>query len=283
MISFKKRTKENKQTLILDTSGIIDGRILAIAKAGFVPETIVVPQFVIAELQYLADTGDSQKRERARFGLDVIRELQDLRRTRVVVAREQFSKIKEVDDKLIALAKQYGGFLYTTDFNLNKVAQIEGVTVLNVNELAQALRPPRLPGERVEIKITQAGQDKTQGVGFLEDGTMVVVEGAGRLINHKVSVQFSRILQTHAGKMMFAVLTSKPAMAQVDKATIRPVNHVRQRPGIKQQNQPKKQPEARPIAKPRAVWHSGSSPNKHHRHTPEDSLLQAIERQSRDN
>ncbi|HEU5188035.1 MAG TPA: TRAM domain-containing protein, partial [Candidatus Saccharimonadales bacterium] len=115
---------------------------------------------------------------------------------------------REVDDKLIALAKQYGAMLYTTDYNLNKVAQIEGVTVLNVNELAQALRPPRLPGERLEIKITQVGQDKTQGVGYLEDGTMVVVEGASKLLGKKVLVQFSRMLQTQAGKMMFGVLPS---------------------------------------------------------------------------
>jgi uncharacterized protein YacL len=208
MNPFKKNRNNSAQgqTVILDTCALIDGRILAIAKAGFVPHQIVVPQFVIAELQHLADTGDSQKRERARFGLDVVRELQDMRRCVVNIAREQFNNIQEVDDKLIALAKQYSAMLYTTDYNLNKVAQIEGVTVLNVNELAQALRPPRLPGEQVEIKITQVGQDKTQGVGYLDDGTMVVVEQAGRMVGQRVRVEFSRILQTQAGKMMFAVM-----------------------------------------------------------------------------
>lgn len=212
---FKKQKDTRRNGMILDTCALIDGRIIAITKAGFVPQDLVIPQFVIAELQYLADHGDSHKRERARYGLDVIRELQDLRRASVTIAREPFSHIKEVDDKLIALAKQYSAMLYTTDYNLNKVAQIEGVTVLNVNELAHALRPHRLPGEQLELKITQVGQDKTQGVGYLEDGTMVVVEKAGSKVGQKVVVEFSRMLQTQAGKMMFAILPDKaPALQQ---------------------------------------------------------------------
>lgn len=212
-----KKPAERAQSIILDTCALIDGRIIEIARTGFVPELIVVPQFVIAELQYLADHGDTQKRERARYGLDVIRELQDLRRCTVQIAREKFSDIHEVDDKLIALAKKNGGMLYTTDYNLNKVAAIEGVIVLNVNELAQALRPPRLPGERLTIKITAQGQDRTQGVGYLEDGTMVVVEQAGRRIGDKVQVEFSRMLQTQAGKMMFATLVKQPQSARVQR------------------------------------------------------------------
>lgn len=194
------------QSVVLDTSGLIDGRIVQIAKAGFVPQNIVVPQFVIAELQFLADHGDSHKRERARYGLDVIRELQDIKRVDVEIARHKFDAIREVDDKLVALAKQMGAMLYTTDFNLNKVAQIEGIIVLNVNELAQALRPNLLPGERVTIKLTQVGQDKSQGVGYLGDGTMVVVEQASRLVGQQVQAICTRILQTQAGKMMFATL-----------------------------------------------------------------------------
>lgn len=248
----KNKSASNGQTVILDTCALIDGRILAIAKAGFVPHRIVVPQFVIAELQHLADTGDSQKRERARFGLDVIRELQDMRRCVVIIAREQFKNINQVDDKLIALAKQYGAMLYTTDYNLNKVAQIEGVNVLNVNELAQALRPPRLPGEQVELKITQVGQDKTQGVGYLEDGTMVVVEQAGRLVGQKVRVQFSRILQTQAGKMMFAVLAAKAprqASGQQQQRAERPngSGFNNRRGGPRQQNGGRQTPEDRLI------------------------------------
>jgi uncharacterized protein YacL len=205
---FSKKTTNapRARSLILDTNGLIDGRIIEVAKAGFVPENIIIPQFVIAELQFLADKGDSHKRERARFGLDVIRELQDLPATEVTIAREKFSNIKEVDDKLVALAKQYRAPLYTIDYNLNKVAQIEGVTVLNVNELAHALRPHHLPGEKATVKLVQPGQDSHQAVGYLEDGTMVVVEQARKLIGQKVEVAFTRMLQTQAGKMSFATL-----------------------------------------------------------------------------
>lgn len=206
-----RRKADHVQSVVLDTSGIIDGRIVEIARAGFVPQNVVVPQFVIAELQFLADHGDTHKRERARYGLDVIRELQDVRRVEVSISREKFEHIREVDDKLVALAKQYGALLYTTDFNLNKVAQIEGVHVLNVNELAHALRPNLLPGELVVIKLTQVGQDKTQGVGYLDDGTMVVVEQASRYVGQQVQAICTRILQTQAGKMMFAKLAAVPA------------------------------------------------------------------------
>lgn len=210
MNPFKRKNGQSviSQSVVLDTSGLIDGRIVQIAKAGFVPQNIVVAQFVIAELQFLADHGDSHKRERARYGMDVIRELQDIKRVDVEIARQKFENIREVDDKLVALAKQLGAMLYTTDFNLNKVAQIEGVAVLNVNELAQALRPNLLPGERVVIKLTQVGQDKTQGVGYLSDGTMVVVEQASRLVGQQVQAVCTRILQTQAGKMMFATLAN---------------------------------------------------------------------------
>lgn len=211
MNPFRRRSDQAQASVVLDTSGIIDGRIIEIARAGFVPQNVVVPQFVIAELQFLADHGDTHKRERARYGLDIIRELQDVRRVEVSISREKFENIREVDDKLVALAKQEGAFLYTTDFNLNKVAQIEGVNVLNVNELAHALRPNLLPGERVSIKLTQVGQDKTQGVGYLGDGTMVVVEQASRYVGQQVQATCTRILQTQAGKMMFATLANAPA------------------------------------------------------------------------
>lgn len=215
MNPFKRKPEQGAPAAVLDTSGIIDGRIVEIARAGFVPQNVVVPQFVIAELQFLADHGDTHKRERARYGLDIIRELQDVRRIEVSIAREKFEHIREVDDKLVALAKQHGALLYTTDFNLNKVAQIEGVQVLNVNELAHALRPNLLPGERVSLKLTQVGQDKTQGVGYLGDGTMVVVEKASQYVGHQVQANCTRILQTQAGKMMFATLATAPAIPPV--------------------------------------------------------------------
>lgn len=195
-----------KHEMVVDTSGLIDGRIIDIVRSGFVPQRLIVPQFVVAELQFLADQGDSFKRERARFGLDVIRRLQDMRQTEVVITPGRVRGEKAVDDKLVALAKKHNALLYTTDFNLNQVAQIEGVRVLNVNELAQGIRVTHLPGEKTEIKITNIGQDRTQGVGYLEDGTMVVVESAGKMVGQKVQVVFSRMLQTQAGKMMFATL-----------------------------------------------------------------------------
>lgn len=195
-----------KNQMVVDTSGLIDGRIIEIVGSGFVPPRLIIPQFVVAELQFLADQGDAYKRERARYGLEVVRRLQDMRQTEVVIKPGMARGIKEVDDKLVALAKKSGALLYTTDFNLNQVAQIEGVRVLNVNELAQGLRAMHLPGERGEIKITQVGQDRTQGVGYLEDGTMVVVEQAAKKLNQFVQVEFTRMLQTQAGKMMFATL-----------------------------------------------------------------------------
>ncbi|MGH7196551.1 MAG: PIN/TRAM domain-containing protein [Candidatus Saccharimonadales bacterium] len=203
--------RQVKNQMVVDTSGLIDGRIVEIVNSGFIPQRIIIPQFVIAELQHLADQSDPFKRERARFGLEVVRRLQDMRQNEVVIMAAPFKRVKEVDDKLVALAKRYGALLYTTDFNLNQVAEIEGVRVLNVNELAQALRVAHLPGEKAEIKITQLGQDKTQGVGYLEDGTMVVVEQAAKWLGQKVEVEFSRILQTQAGKMMFAVPRHKHA------------------------------------------------------------------------
>jgi rRNA-processing protein FCF1 len=301
MISFNKKQQHGQHGgMILDTCALIDGRILDIAKAGFVPHNLVIPQFVIAELQYLADNGDSHKRERARFGLDVIRDLQDMRRVNVSIAREQFTNIKEVDDKLIALAKQYGAMLYTTDYNLNKVAQIEGVHVLNVNELAQALRPNRLPGERLELKITQVGQDKTQGVGYLDDGTMVVVERAGNKVGQKVIVEFSRILQTQAGKMMFAVLperqqSNQPKPQPEQKQVQQPIP---QRITPQQKNQPQQQQMSRQSQpttqqpssnqRPLRAWHSprpnrGPRPQQQQqrrsgKNSPEDALLQALQR-----
>lgn len=318
MNPFKKRNERSEQILILDTCALIDGRIIDIAKAGFVPQNIVIPQFIIAELQYLADHGDSHKRERARHGLDVIRDLQDLRRTNISIAREQFKNIKEVDDKLIALAKQYGGMLYTTDYNLNKVAQIEGVVVLNVNELAQALRPRRLPGERIELKITQVGQDKTQGVGYLEDGTMVVVERAANKVGQRILVEFSRMLQTQAGKMMFAVLpergghkllVDKPVkneQAIVDNkiAHLPKIKHSKpqqqkqpqaqskQMPAQGQSQQVSQKPVRRRFHKPtQQTGNAGTEApgvrpqqqNRNKRTTPEDSLLAAIQRRNDDN
>ena len=261
-----QRNNENqkiKNQMVVDTSGLIDGRIVDIVGSGFVPPRLIIPQFVVAELQFLADQGDAYKRERARYGLDVVRRLQDMRQTEVVIKPGMARGIKEVDDKLVALAKKTGAMLYTTDFNLNQVAQIEGVRVLNVNELAQGLRAMHLPGEKRDIKITQVGQDRSQGVGYLEDGTMVVVEQAAKKLNQHVQVEFTRMLQTQAGKMMFATLAGAykhdSSHDKHDKKQMpKPVAPQKiEQPAAPVQQAPIEQP------KPQAVFHSDQKPQQH--------------------
>ncbi len=196
--------KSKKERLaLLDSCSVIDGRILELAKAGFIPAKLVVPEFILAELQLLADGSDAHKRERARFGLEVIQQLQQENNTSLEISRTKI-QADTTDDRLVKLAKSIGADLYTTDYNLNQVASIEGVRVLNVNELAHALRPIALPGEEMEVKIIQAGSNRNQGVGYLEDGTMIVVDNAIRDIGKKLKVKISRTHQTVAGKMLFA-------------------------------------------------------------------------------
>jgi uncharacterized protein YacL len=192
-----------QRKLILDSCALIDGRIVEIVRAGCVAEELVIPQFVLNELQLLADGNDSHKRERARYGLDIAHELQDSAPMRVTIDRTVFNDISATDDKLVALAKRTRAQLYTTDYNLSKVAAVEGVQVLNVNELAHSLRPITLPGETLTIKILQKGSNRDQGVGYLDDGTMIVIEGAARLVGREVPVTVTRMHQTVAGKMVF--------------------------------------------------------------------------------
>lgn len=206
--SLKLSSKSRK--IILDTCALIDGRIVELGRSGFVPEELIIPEFIIHELQLLADGGDAHKRERARYGLDVVKELQDSRYCTVTINRDPISDKRATDDKLVALAKKTGAHLYTTDYNLNKVAEIEGVNVLNINELAQYLRPVALPGEKKKVKILERGQNRNQGVGYLEDGTMIVVENAGKLVGRVVAAEVTRMHQTVAGKMLFAQLTIEP-------------------------------------------------------------------------
>jgi len=194
---------------ILDTSVIIDGRIYDIAKTGFLEGVIVIPNFVLRELQYIADSSDSLKRVRGRRGLDILNKLQKEEDIVVESYEGEFEEIPEVDSKLIRLAKLIDGIVITNDYNLNKVADIEGVMVLNVNELAQNLRPTALPGELKTIKIVQKGSGREQGVGYLDDGTMVVVEGCAHNIGKKVDIEVTRIHQTVAGKMIFANIKTR--------------------------------------------------------------------------
>ncbi len=198
----QKKAKGKK--LVLDTCALIDGRIIEITNAGFAPAQLIIPEFIIHELQLLADGNDAHKRERARFGLDMVKALQDNAECDVMISRDAVDDKLPTDDKLVVVAKKLSAELCTTDYNLNKVASIEGVRVLNVNELSHAIRPVALPGEKKNIKIVQRGSNKEQGVGYLEDGSMVVVEGASRSIGAIVEVEISRYIQTDAGKMLFA-------------------------------------------------------------------------------
>lgn len=201
VLPFLGRAKHRK--LILDSCALIDGRIAEIVRNGFLADQLIIPQFVLNELQLLADGNDSHKRERARYGLDIAHELQDSAPMEVVIDRTVLPGIETTDDKLVELAKQLNAHLYTTDYNLSKVAAVEGVKVLNVNELAQSLRPITLPGETLNIKILQKGSNRDQGVGYLDDGTMIVIEGGARSLGRVVPVTVTRMHQTVAGKMVF--------------------------------------------------------------------------------
>ncbi len=189
--------------LILDTSAIIDGRILEIARASFLSGMIIVPNFVLLELQQVADSGDSLKRQRGRRGFEIIQELKKIRGIKVEVWDSEVMG-KFVDEKLLKLAKSLNGKIITTDFNLNKLAEAHSVVVLNVNDLANALKTPALPGEKLELKIVHIGKDPSQGVGYLPDGTMIVVEDGGGSLGKEIKTEVSRVLQGSAGRMIFA-------------------------------------------------------------------------------
>jgi len=206
MMKALKGSMVGEQPKIIDTSVIIDGRIADVCDSGFLEGTFIIPQFILQELQYIADSADALKRARGRRGLDVLHRIQKMANVTVKIVDEDFPNIKEVDAKLVALAKMHGGKIVTNDFNLNKIAQLQGVSVLNLNELANALKPVVLPGESMNIFIVKEGKEFNQGVGYLDDGTMVVVDNARRFINHRVDVVVTSVLQTTAGRMIFARL-----------------------------------------------------------------------------
>lgn len=195
------------QSVYVDTSALMDGRIVTAAQSGFIPHHLVITQSVITELQYLADQADSEKRSRARRGLDAIEELKSLEYVTVKLLEDGPTNEGGVDQRLVDLAKQHHGMLCTIDFNLNKVATAHGIKVLNINELAGSLRMAFLPGETLSIELSAKGQSSQQAVGYLADGTMVVVDKAAAAIGTKVQVEFIRSLQTAAGRMMFAKLS----------------------------------------------------------------------------
>lgn len=209
---------------ILDTSVIIDGRIADIVETGFLDGTLVIPQFVLRELQLVADSADSLKRNRGRRGLDILQKVQKMTQLNVQILEDDFPNVPEVDMKLIELAKVYGCKIVTNDFNLNKVAQLHGVEVLNINELANALKPIVLPGELMRVFILKEGKEYNQGVAYLDDGTMVVVDNAKKMISRTIDITVTSVLQTTAGKMIFGrfddrvdAVHEKPVPAQADR------------------------------------------------------------------
>jgi uncharacterized protein YacL len=188
---------------ILDTSVIIDGRIADVCETGFIDGTLVIPQFVLKELQLVADSPDSLKRNRGRRGLDILQKIQKMSGVEVSISDLDFPEVREVDLKLIELARALQGKIVTNDFNLNKVAQLRGVDVLNVNELANSLKPVVLPGEMMKVFILKEGKEYNQGVAYLDDGTMVVVDNARKMISKTIDIVVTSVLQTTAGKMIF--------------------------------------------------------------------------------
>lgn len=202
----QERNTARRGVKILDTSSIIDGRIADMAETGFLEGPLLAPEFVLRELQMVADSQDGSKRQRGRRGLDVLQRMQANDKLDVQIVKADFPSIHEVDQKLIELAKELGGKILTTDFNLNKVAHLHTVEVLNINDLANALKPVVLPGEKMSVSILKEGKELNQGVGYLDDGTMVVVDHARRMIGRSVEIAVTSVLQTASGKMIFGKL-----------------------------------------------------------------------------
>ncbi len=224
--------KQGKKSYkILDTSVIIDGRIADIAETGFIDGVLVIPQFVLRELQLVADSADSLKRNRGRRGLDILQRIQKIATLQVQIVEDDFPAIREVDLKLIELAKQMDGKIVTNDFNLNKVAQLQGVDVLNINELANSLKPIVLPGEAMRVFILKEGKEYNQGVAYLDDGTMVVVDNARKMIGKTIDIAVTSVLQTTAGKMIFGKFDERALRSEVVRPEAR-------RPGAPQPSHP---------------------------------------------
>lgn len=203
---------------ILDTNVIIDGRIADICETGFIEGLLVVPQFVLRELQYIADSPDSLKRNRGRRGLDVLARLQKRPELTILVSDRDFPLVREVDAKLVALARETGAQIITNDYNLNKVAEVSGVAALNINQLANALKPVALPGELMRVTVLKEGKEANQGVAYLDDGTMVVVDNARRFIGKDLEVTVTSAIQTSAGRMIFAQFSPREAAVSAAEA-----------------------------------------------------------------
>lgn len=198
------RGKKNKDVKIVDTSVLIDGRLADISETGFLPGKLLIPRFILHELQMVADSSDATKRQRGRRGLDILKRLQDNEDIAIKIYDKDYPHIKEVDSKLLELAKDLGAKVLTNDFNLSKVAAVQGISILNVNDLAEAMKAVVLPGDVISIYLAKEGKEKAQAVGYLDDGTMVVVDDARKLVGKRLPVLVNSILQTSAGRMIFA-------------------------------------------------------------------------------
>lgn len=203
-IKEKASVKEDTTAKVLDTSVIIDGRVKEIALAGFLEGKLIVPVFVLEELQHIADSADSLKRNRGRRGLDILKAMQDSPEFDIEIFKGKYEDIKEVDSKLLKLTQELNGKIVTNDYNLNKVAVLQNIPVLNINELANAVKPVFLPGEEMDVAIVKEGKEHSQGLGYLDDGTMIVVENGKKYLGETITVIVTSILQTSAGKMIFA-------------------------------------------------------------------------------
>ena len=277
-----RASSRGRRTVFVDTSALMDGRIVTAAQAGFIPDALVIPQSVIAELQLLADQADSEKRSRARRGLDAVRELQEVKGLQVKIMDDGRLGEGGVDARLVELARRHGGMLCTIDFNLNKVATVHDIQVLNINELAGSLRMAFLPGETISLTLNQKGQSEGQAVGYLADGTMVVVDKASAEIGKTVQVEFIRSLQTAAGRMMFARLVAKSQAAKQSpsksknegRAPVKKTQHTRPA-ASKDQTKSEQTPEKSTSSKPKP----SAGRNQRRKRTNEDSLLELVNNQ----
>lgn len=314
-----KHSKKQHMPIFVDTSVLIDGRIISIAESGFITSTLFVPRSVVGELQFLADNADTEKRSRARHGLDIVKELQAMTNIKVEIFNDGTKAEEGVDNRLLKLAKEYNGAICTIDFNLNKVAQVEGIVVLNVNDLAKTLRMSYLPGEKIKLELTQKGNDQHQAIGHLDDGTMVVVEHASSQIGKIVEIEFIRGLQTAAGKMMFArlvgggdrdlakksaqaaksvvakiklprqksarggrsqqVVAEEPQEAPVETTAIEPQSMPQRTRRPQQPRYNKPDAQAPQAETPQKPSRTTSGPRNNRRRTPEDSLFELLDKQ----
>lgn len=203
-LKFSRNQGNQENRILVDTSAIIDGRIADIAETGFMSGSLIIPRFVLNELQFVSDSSDNLRRQRGRRGLEVLSQLQKNDNIPVTISDMDTEEVKEVDEKLVFLARQQNCTILTNDYNLNRVAELQGVKILNINELANAVKSILLPGETMQMKIIQEGKEPNQGVGYLEDGTMVVIEGGQKFIGQTIDITVAKVLQTAAGRMVFA-------------------------------------------------------------------------------